>query len=77
MKFEAQLYDIPKDKHGFFDDDDENIYNDDLPILVFDERDGQCELVDYGNWGDWMSDFDKPCYKHYIRVSDIKLVKED
>lgn len=76
MKFEAPLYDLPKDKHVFFDDEEEVLY-DNLPIIVINERNGQCELVDYGNWGDWLSDLSKPCYTHYIRVSDIKLVKEN
>ena len=76
MKFEAQLFDLPKDKDGFFSDDNEDIYNDDLPILVIDEREGRCELVNHDNWGDWLSDFSKPCYKHYFRVCDIKLIKE-
>ena len=76
MKFEAPLYDLPKDNDGFFDAENENMYNDDLPILVLDERDGLFYLVNYDNWADWLSDFNKPCYNRYIKVSDITLVKE-
>lgn len=76
MKFEAPLYDLPKDNDGFFDAENEDLYNDDLPILVFDDRNGECELVNYDNWGDWLSDLSKPCYTHYIRVCDIKFVNE-
>lgn len=76
MKFEAELYDIPKDRLGFFSDDNGDMYNDDLPILVLDERDGLFYLVNYDNWADWLSDFNNPCYNRYIRVCDIKLIKE-
>lgn len=71
MKIEVEVYDIPKDKDGFFDENSD-LYEQ-LPILVFDNDKGSVELAYYGNWGDWLSDFNKSMYKHYIKLNEIIL----
>lgn len=36
MKIEIEVYDIPKDKWGLWEDPNDEMYNS-LPILIFDE----------------------------------------
>lgn len=75
MKIEIEVYDIPKDKDGFFEDTNDDMFKS-LPILVFCEDKIEPCICDLDNWGDWLSDFNKERYKHYIKVNEIKLPKQ-
>lgn len=69
----ADIHDIRRDVHGFCDNADE-IYAD-LPVIVWDEDGDRPSpyfgVIDLDNWGDWLSDLEKPCYRHYIRMADV------
>ena len=75
MKIEIEIYDIPKDKYGFFDEDSD-LYQQ-LPILLFDGNEIDPCVIDEVNYCDTLSCLNKSRYKHYIKLSEIKLVKED
>ena len=71
MKIEVEVHKIPKDKNGFFEDPNDEMFKS-LPILVFCEDKIEPYICDLDNWGDWLSDFSKERYKYYIKLSDIK-----
>ena len=71
MKAEWKL--IPKDKHGFFDDDS-NLYEQ-LPIVVASIEEGlypMLEYIDQENWAESCSDLNKESYKYYTCVEPIE-----
>ena len=72
MKIEVEVYDIPKDKDGFWDEQNDTMF-DSLPILVFNEYNGWGEIIDKDNWGDWLDYFNISMYKHYIKIKEIRL----
>ena len=72
MKIAVEVHDIPKDKDGFWEDPNDEMFKS-LPILVFDENEIEPCICDIDNFSDWTSDFSKERYKHYIKLSDMKL----
>lgn len=71
MKIEIEVHNIPKDKDGLFDAETEMFKS--LPILIFNENKIEPCICDLDNWMDWVDDFNKERYGHYIKLSDIKL----
>lgn len=75
---EYSWQEIPKDKHGFYDDLKKNLY-DELPIIVCCNHDGMypiLEYIDKDNWADSVSDLSKPKYHYYMKVQPLKIMEE-
>ena len=67
------LKEIPKDKHGFFDEDSD-LYEQ-LPIYVLEMYEGlvyAVHYVDEENWIDSVADFSRPRFKYYMKATPIK-----
>lgn len=67
---------IPKDKDGFYDDLQKNLYNE-LPIIVMNKYDDglypSFEYICKDNWCDTVSDLSKPSYQYYMKVQEIPI----
>lgn len=75
---EYSWQEIPKDKHGFYDDLKKNLYGE-LPIIVCCNQDGMypiLEYIDKDNWADAVSDLSKPNYHYYMKVQPLKVMEE-
>ena len=65
---------IPKDKHGFFDDNSE-LYEQ-LPIIIvemFEDKSTNFYYIDKENWHDTLADLSRPRFKYYIKVEPIGI----
>lgn len=74
MKIEVEIHKIPKDKHGFFDEDSD--FYQQLPVLLFDGNEIDPCVIDEINYCDALNCLTQNRYQYYIKLSEIKLVKE-